>query len=203
MTNSTDIFADINYEEIYYCETDDVFGGLAETEIYYCPIRFVESLKTPSLVGGFEEAGTVTNKIVCRKNYGFKKLKALMDTADLGGDLQGSIGRKRPSAEISFTLLGLRDKLIGFGRKMMSVPMIAIAKDKNGRQFIVGTLVSPAYISSFQLQTGKKFDDDSAAVLKLTTAASLFEYKNIIPVIEPETDPSTGDFDYNFNTDFD
>lgn len=197
----TDIFEDVNYEEISYCDTEDTAGGLAETEIYYIPIRFVEFLKTPSVVGSFAEVGTVANKIVCKKNYGFKKLKALMDTADLAGDLQGSIGRKRPSGEIGFTLLGLRDELIGFSRKMMAVPLIVIAKDRNGRQFLIGTLVSPAYISNFQLQSGKKFDDDSAAVLKVSSNASLFEYKNVIPVIEP--DPETGDFDYNFDTDFD
>lgn len=197
----TDIFKNVNYEEISYCETDDIAGGLAETEIYYCPIRYVESLKTPSLVGSFDEVGTVSQPIVCKEHYGFKKLKALTDTADLGGDHQGSIGRKRPSAEIGFTMLGLRAQLIGFGRKMSTVPMIVIAKDKNGRQFLVGTLVSPAYVSSFQLQTGKKFDDDSAAVLKFTTNASLYEYKNVIPVIEP--DPDLGDFDFNFNDDFD
>ena len=199
-TPITSIFETVNYEEISYCNTDEFSGGLVETEIYYCPIKYIDFLKTPGVYGGFEAAGKVTQRIICKPNYGFKKMKALLDTPEFHSGLDGSIGRKDSKTDFELQLLGVRAKLIGFSVRMRNIPMVFIVKDRNERFFIIGTLVSPAYISSFDLQSGKKYEDDAVGTLKLSTAASIYEYQNEIPVYVP---PAEGDFDSDWHNDFD
>ena len=114
--------------------------------------------------------------------------------------LDGSIGRKDSKTDFELQLLGVRAKLIGFSIRMRNIPLVFIVKDRNERFFIIGTLVSPAYISSFDLQSGKKYEDDAVGTLKLSTAASIYEYQNEIPVYAT---PNEGDFDSDWHNDFD
>lgn len=197
------IFDTVIYEEISYCETDEFTGGLIPTEIYYCPINRIERLVVPNASGSYEAAGKITQKILCTENYGFKKIKALIDTSELSAALEGNIGKKTDGSDFELIILGTRAKLIGFSRKMRNVPMVFIVKDTNGRYFVLGTLVSPCYIAGFELSTGKKYDDDPAASLKLHANTIIYEYTNVLPVIVPEPEPDEGDFDTDFHTDFD
>lgn len=199
-TPITSIFETVNYEEISYCNTEEFSGGLVETEIYYCPIKFIDYLKLPTALGSFESSGKVVQRIICKPNYGFKKMKALLDTPEFASGLNGSIGRKASTTDFELQLLGIRAKLIGFSIRMRNIPLVFIVKDRNERFFIIGTLVSPAYISSFDLQSGKKYEDDAVGTLKLSTAASIYEYQNEIPVYAT---PNEGDFDSDWHNDFD
>lgn len=194
------MFDNVQYEDILYCNSEEFSGGLLESEIYYCPIKLIDFFKTPSLHSGFESSGKITQKIVCKPNYGFRKIKALVDSSTFDSDLSGAIGKKDASTDFELQIIGLRARLIGFSRSLRNIPCIYIVRDQNGRQFTIGTLVSPAYISSFRLSPGKKYEDDSGAIVKLTTSAIIYEYQNEIPTVK---DTGLGDFDLNFHSDFD
>lgn len=200
---SQDIFESVNYEEISFCDTEEFHGGLIETEIYYCPIRYITQLRTPSTIGWFESAGKISQKIICRENYGFRKMKALVETPEFNSALEGSLGRKSSSSDLELILLGTRARLIGFSRKLRHIPMVFVVKDRNGRQFVIGSLVSPAYLSNFQLKSGKKNEDETGASLKVTCNTIIYEYTNTIPVIIPDIPEDEGDFTGEFDTDFD
>jgi len=203
MVANTNIFEDVIYEEISYCDTDEFAGGLVASEILYCPINKIDRLVVPSVYGSFESAGKISQKILCKENYGFKKIKALVDTSELSSGLDGQIGRKNSSSDLELMILGTRAKLIGFSRKTRQVPLIFIVKDQNGKYFVFGTLVSPAFVSGFDLKTGKKYEDESGASIKLTANTIIYEYTNQLPVIIPDPEPDEGDFDTDFQTDFD
>lgn len=199
-TPITSIFETVNYEEISYCNTEEFSGGLVESEIYYCPIKYIDYLNPSTGLGSFENSGKVVQKIICKPNYGFKKMKALLDTPEFDSGLDGSIGRKDSKTDFELQLLGVRAKLIGFSIRMRNIPLVFIVKDRNERFFIIGTLASPAYISSFDLKSGKKYEDDAVGTLKLSTASVIYEYQNEIPVYVP---PAEGDFDSDWHDDFD
>src|SRR5690606_27460246 len=158
MVANTNIFEDVIYEEISYCDTDEFAGGLVASEILYCPINKIDRLVVPSVYGSFESAGKTSQKILCKENYGFKKIKALVDTSELSSGPDGQIGRKKSTSDLELMILGTRAKLIGFSRKTRQVPLIFIVKDQNGKYFVFGTLVSPAFVSGFDLKTGKKYE---------------------------------------------
>jgi|SRR5690606_3428364 len=203
MVNNTNIFEDVIYEEISYCDNDEFAGGLVPTEIYYCPIKKIERLVTPMIYGSFESAGKISQKILCVENYGFKKIHALVDTSELTSGLEGQTGRKTSNSDLELMILGTRAQLIGFSRKTRQIPLVFIVKDQNEKHFVFGTLVSPAYVSSFDLKTGKKYEDESGATIKLTANTIIYEYTNELPIIIPDPEPDEGDFDTDFQTDFD
>lgn len=177
------------------CEPNEVYGGLQEAELYYCYLPFVESLRTPSAIGSNNFAGTVSRDIVCKENYGFKKIKALVDTPKLSAEYSGS-----DSAQVEGFLLGTRSELVGFSRKVRHRPFVFIVKDKNNKQFILGNLVSPAYLKSFSMDTGSADGEDNGASFKFSSNSIIYEYVGKIPVVEK---PNVGDFDSDFDSDFD
>lgn len=193
-----DVFEAVNYEEISYCDTEEFAGGLRESEIFYCPIKFIEHFKTPLLHYNFEKAGSISEPILCKKNHGFKRIKALIDTSGFDSDMDGQIGKKQRTTDFELEVLGMRAQLIGWSRNLKNVPCVYIVGDANGRFFTIGSLVSPAYISSMKLFTGRKYEDTSGLILKINTAEVVYEYQNEIPLHEP----IFGDFDSDFSTDF-
>lgn len=200
---NSNVFESVIYEDISYCETEEFIGGLVPTEIYYCPINRITQLRVPGTAGNYESAGKITQKILCTENYGFKKVKALIDTSELSSNLDGRVGRKTSGSDLELMILGTRAQLIGFSRKTRNLPLVFLVQDNNGKWFVFGTLVSPAYVSGFDLKTGKKYEDESGATIKLAANTIIYEYTNEIPVIIPDPEPDEGDFDTNFHNDFD
>lgn len=192
-----DAFALYLLEDIDHCDSDDVAGGLKVGEIYYCYLPDIISYRIPSAISTNEYAGTVTQKIICKENKGFKKIKCLVDTSELTSKFSGS----KDTSELDGFLLGTRGQLVGLSRKFRNRPFVFIVKDNNGRMFLIGTLASPAYMISLDLSTGLKYEDDNGAAFKMRSNAIFYEYKNEIPVIAPEELP--GDFDKDFDLDFD
>lgn len=192
-----DAFAYYIQEDVDYCETTDVLGGLQEAEIYYCYLPYIEVLRLPSAISTNKYAGKIRQEISCKENFGFKKIKALVDTAGLTSRLSSS---GKDTSELEGFLIGTRAELIGVSRKFRHRPFVFIVQDRNGRKFVCGTLVSPAYLQSFDLETGKKFDDDNGAAFKVKSNTIIFEYDGEIPVY---TAPENGDYDTDYDDDYD
>lgn len=194
-----DVFAAYIQEDVDYCENVDVLGGLEESEIYYCYLPYIEVLRLPSAISTNEYAGKVRQQIVCRENFGFSRIKALVDTAELSSKYSGG-GKSGDSSELEGLLLGTRAQLIGLSRKLRHRPFVYIVRDRNGRQFIIGSLESPAYLQSFDLELGKKYEDDNGASFHVKSNAIIYEYEGEIPVIDPEE--SEGDYSDDYDDDY-
>lgn len=195
-----DPFADYIVEDVEHCETVDVLGGLRETEIYYCYLRHIETLRIPSAISTNDYAGKIRQEIACQENRGFKKMTALVDTGELSARFSPN-SKSQDSAELEFFLLGSRAELIGLSRKLRNRPFVFIIKDRNGRQFVCGTLVSPAYLNAFSIGLGKVFDDNNGATFSVKSNSIFYEYLGNIPVIDPEE--LDGDYSDDYSDDYD
>jgi len=195
--NTVDVFASYILEDVEHCDAVDVVGGLQPAEIFYCYLPDILTLRTPPAFSTNESAGTIKSMITCKQHKGFKKIKALIDTAGLSSKFSG----KSDSSTLNGFLLGTRGQLIGMSRKLRYRPFVFIVKDNNGRQFIIGNLVSPAYLKNFDLNTGIKYEDDNGASFTIESSSIIYEYKPNIPVLVPQD--LDGDFDDDFENEFD
>ena len=191
-----DVFEAYIHEDVLYCETNDFLGGLSD--IQYCYQPFIEQLSVPAAAGNNETAGKIKS-LTCKENYGFKSIKHLIDTAQLTGEFATG-GAVSDTSELTGYLIGTRAELIGLSRKLRERPFTIVTTDNNGRKFLLGTLQSPAYLKKFSIKSGKKFDDDCGAEFMFRSNSLFYEFIGKVPVAVP-TD--TGDFDTNFDFDFD
>lgn len=191
--SNIDVFADYIHEDVLYCEIEDVFGGISDTGIYYCYQPFISDMKVPPIVNS-EYSGTIKS-ISCLKNRGFKRIRALVES----GSIQTEYNGQSDETLMSFFLLGNKAEFIGLSRKLRHRPFTIIVVDNNQRKFVIGTLVSPAYLKNFEIDSGKKFDDNCGAMVTFSTNAIFYELTGNIP-----SAPSAlfGDFDLDFDEDF-
>lgn len=198
MRYEEDIFAGYIHEDVMFCQTVDHLGGVDASAIFYCYLPFVDEMKIPSRIQENEPAGTIT-QLSCVENRGFQKIEALVETPDVASKYSSS-GTPSDVTEFKFFLLGTRAELIGLSRKLRDKPFVFIVRDNNKRKFIIGTLESPAYVKNFDIQLGRKAEDDTGAEVKLRSNAIIYEYLGDIPTAPVE---HFGDFDGDFDTDFD
>ena len=194
-TNINNVFAHYVQDDVDFCDVEDVIGGIQPSEIYFCHIKHIDILRTPLAKSTNNYAGTILNKIICKENTGFSRMKSLVESAELTSEYQNT----KDSSDLELFLLGTRAELIGVSRKFRHQPFIIIVKDENNKQFVIGTLASPAYLRSFEITTGKKFDDNSGGSLKFRSNTIFFEYKHEIPIKPTDI----GDYNDDYNDDYD
>lgn len=172
----------------------DLGGGLQPAQIYYCFLPWVKKLVTPGASAMNAYAGRISH-ILCEENRYFSRMAALVDTAEI----ESKFSPKSDASSLEFFISGLRGELIGLSRKLRNKPFVFIVKTMDDRAFVFGTLASPAYVSSFELVSGKKWDNDNGAALKLASNAIIYELTGTIPIPVPEV---VGDFTTDFDVDF-
>ncbi len=155
---------------------EDYYAGLQECEIFYCPAVHVTPFAIPRLEGTFESAGTIKENITCKNRRSFEKINALVDQNELTGDVSETSSK----TSVNLYVLGLKGSRIGLSRKVSRYPGIYILRDANGRMWIVGNTLSPAF-ASFNLTTGKVEEDNSGVQMKLSSNMIFFEYTGSIP----------------------
>lgn len=203
MAGIFNVFESFIQEDIDICVSDDFSGGLQPCKIFYCYLPYIRSLKLPGASGYNETAGRILQNIICEENRGFSKLEALIDTSDLHSEYDDS-GMGSDQSEIQIFIPGTRAALIGLSRKLRHRPFVFLVETQDGRRFVLGTLVSPAYLTQFSLQTGRQYEDDNGAEIRLRANTIIYEYAGEIPMIPPDDQIVTpGDFSSDFDKDFD
>lgn len=177
------------HEDVSDCE--EFLSGLIETEIYFCPAMFLSRIKIPNILGTFTSAGTISENLVCKKRRGFYKLRGLIEQ----NDLTAQVSDNSTKTSLTIYLLGLKANRIGLARKFKMIPGVYLVKDLNQRFWVIGTDISPAF-ATCELNTGKKFDDDSGMQIKLTSNSIFYQYSGAIP-LPPESDFSD-EFSFEF-----
>lgn len=178
---ATDCFENFQHEEILNCPNDELQAGLAEGEIYYMPTDFIQTLNMPTSKS-FEGSVTVTQNIVPIAGKGFQKLRCQTDMNSLASALVGNPGNKKDQSTLTLFLAGFRAKLLGFKKQMKNVPAVYIVKDRNGRQFLIGTILNPARLDNFELTTGDSQDSDNGGTATIISNWTVMEYTGDIPL---------------------
>lgn len=65
---------------------------------------------------------------------------------------------------------------------MKNVPATFIVKDRNGRQFLIGSILNPARLDNFELTTGAGQEDDNGGTATIISNAIVYEYTGNIPM---------------------
>lgn len=138
------------HEEIKSCK-DGYNGGLKPSEIYYCPAMHVNKFTIPNLLSSFTNAGTISENITLKNRRSFYKLSALVDQ----NELEASTSFDSSKSSLNLFIVGLEANRVGISRILPSMPGIYIIVDNNGRKWVIGTIISPAF-ATCSLKSAKK-----------------------------------------------
>lgn len=195
--NQNNAFENFIQDEISSCLTDENIGGVID--IHYCFMPWVNTFRTPSVLETNAYAGKIHEDITCLPNRYFSKIPALVDSSHINSKYEGP-GKVSFKSELEFMLVGNRDEFIGLARKMTNRPFIFVVRDANNKQFVVGTTTSPAYVTSFEIKSEKKFDDEVVAMFRFEANSIYFQYDGKITV--KENIAVLGDYSFEYDEDY-
>lgn len=181
----TDCFTDIPVEDITICPNEEVQAGLSP-KAFFLPHNFLESGATapvPTLAGGLEAAGTISTDIVPKDGKGFIQIDLQVDLNSVGTALVGNRGNKKDQTTLNIFVPGTRAKVLGFKRLYKNTPGLYIVKDYNGKTFLVGTDLAPAYIDNLEVSTGQGNEDNNGGTGTIISNANLYEYTGEITMM--------------------
>lgn len=183
-------FEDTPYEDIKICPTEEVQAGLSP-KAFFLPHHMLKSgatAPTPTLLGGLESAGTISTEIEPVDGEGFVEIDLQVDLNSVSTALVGNRGNKKDQTTLNIFVPGTRAKVLGFKRLYKNIPGLYIVKDYNGRTFLIGTDLAPAYLDNLEVTTGQGNEDDNGGTGTIISNANLYEYTgNIVmkPIPEP------------------
>lgn len=168
---------EFNIEDITICPDDGIYGGIA-TRVWYAPISYFGKLILPDEDGDYEGVKTIAKNDIAL--IGKKKLRCIDVFIEHNGLSEKAVGGQRKwkmVSELSLNVLGLTAKNTGFVSKNRNRPLVLIVPDSNGKVWIVGNKRNPAYLSSYEGNTGKKMADDSVVSVDFTANTELYCYE--------------------------
>lgn len=183
-------FTDIPVEDINICPNEEVQAGLSPKALFM-PLHFLDTgaeAPVPTLLGGLEGAGTIATNIVPKEGKGFIEIDLQVDLNSVSTALVGNRGNKKDQTTLNVFIPGTRAKVLGFKRLYKNIPGLYIVKDYNGRTFLVGTNLAPAYLDNLEVTTGQGNEDNNGGTGTMISNANLYEYTGditMMPVPEP------------------
>lgn len=166
---------DLLLEDLPYCPADKAVGGIS-TRIWYAPVEYFGKINIPA-VGSFEDRIILNQKDISL--YGGKKLKYIDAFIDQNALSQKPINGPRKwkmTSELSISVLELNARNLGFVDAIKNTALVLFIVDANGRIWVLGNKINPAYLSSFEGNSGKKYEDDSLMNLNFTANTKLYQY---------------------------
>lgn len=169
-------FDGVPHESIDSCPNDEIAGGVS-TRIFYAPAKFLEKLTPPTLTGDYATRITIpATNLAFQAGKGWKGIDVMVDENELKNTLVGNRGNKKAKAEMDFYIPGFKPEAVGFLDTYKNVPMVFAIKDANGIIWILGTKLNPAFVESADGTTGKKYEDNSGAAVKISANSKLYKF---------------------------
>lgn len=176
---------DLLLEDLPYCPADKALGGIS-TRIWYAPVGYFGNLGEPAANSNFEAC-----KIISKKNVSLFENKELcyIDVfleQNMLKEVSAAIGIRRwkLSTELSFSILEMNARNLGFIDKVKNQPLIFFIPDANARVWIFGSKKNPAYLSSYEGSTGKKYEDDNIINVSFKANTALYIYDGTVADIK-------------------
>lgn len=176
-------FENIPLEDINICPNEELQAGLAP-EVYFLPKPFLKTITIPDLDANssYEDMGTITADIEPIVGKGFVKLDLQIDLNSASTALVGNRGNKKDQTTLTIFVPGTKAAVLGFKRLYKNIPGIFIVRDLNGRKFVIGTDLAPAYIDNLEVSTGTSPEDNNGGTGTIISNANMFEYTGNIPL---------------------
>ncbi|WP_185210625.1 hypothetical protein [Elizabethkingia meningoseptica] len=187
-------FDNIRVENVNHCPNDEITAGLS-TKLNYAPEPDVETLTLPTITDAlsYEERITISNTgLVTKTGKGFKQIDILVDENELTASFVGNKGNKKMKTDLDAFIPGFKGKVIGFLQTHKNTPLILNIKDSTGQGWVIGDKINPAFIDTAEVKTGKKFDDNSGATIKITSNSPIRMYNGPITITPDTTTPPSG-----------
>lgn len=174
-------FENTPLEDILACPNEELQAGLSP-EAYFLPQPFVDTMTIPQLspTSTLQEMGTVSEDITPIAGQGFVKIDLQVDLNSVSTALIGNRGNKKDQTTLNVFVPGTKAQVLGFKRVYKNVPGIYIVKDYNGKMFVVGTKLAPAYLDNLEVTTGVGNEDNNGGTGTTVSNANLFEYTGVI-----------------------
>lgn len=176
-------FENIPLEDINICPNEELQAGLAP-EVYFLPKPFLKTITIPDLDANssYEDMGTITADIEPIVGKGFVKMDLQIDLNSASTALVGNRGNKKDQTTLNIFVPGTKAAVLGFKRLYKNIPGIFIVRDLNGRKFVIGTDLAPAYIDNLEVSTGASPEDNNGGTGTIISNANMFEYSGNIPL---------------------
>lgn len=185
-------FENTPLEDITVCPNDEFQAGLVP-ETFFLAKVFLKTFKLPTDTSTYAKAATITQDIEAIIGKGFVKLDLQIDLNSVNTNLVGNRGNKKDQTTFNFFIPGTKAEVLGFKKIYKNLPGIWIAKDNNGKKFVIGTKDQPAYIDNLEVNTGEGPEDNNGGTGTIIANCNLYEYTGNIPLnpgsgdVEPES----------------
>jgi len=184
-----DCLENFQHEEILNCPTDDVQAGLAEGQIYYTLTDFISAMTMPTATT-FAAAVTIADEsLTMLEGKGFQRMRCQVDMNSLASALVGNAGNKKDQSTLTVFLAGFRAQLLGLKKLTKNAELTFIVKDRNGKQYLIGTKLNPARIDNFELTTGTGAEDDNGGTMTIISNSIVYEFTGDIPLQTEPVEP--------------
>lgn len=185
-----DCFENTPFEDIETCPNEEFQAGLSPVA-YFLPSAFLQTMTMPTLseTSTLEQMGTVSADIVPITGKGFVKLDLQVDLNSVSTALVGNRGNKKDQTTLTIFVPGTKAKVLGFKKLYKNVPGIYIVPDYNGKKFVIGTPLAPAYIDNLEVTTGTGNEDNNGGTGTIISNANLHEYTGDIPLLTEAEEP--------------
>lgn len=188
-----DCFDGIPVEDVKMCPNEEVQAGLSPV-VYFIPKAFLDynSIVLPSKpFANLAAAATVVADIAPLADKVFIKLDLQVDLNSASTALVGNRGSKKDQTSLNIFIPGTRAKVLAFKKLYKNVPGIYLVKDYNGKTFMIGTYLAPAYIDNLEVTTGQGNEDNNGGTGTIMSNSNLYEYTGIIVVDTGEVAPKS------------
>ncbi|MDT9499146.1 hypothetical protein [Capnocytophaga canimorsus] len=173
-------FDNVPFEAIDTCPNDEISGGAASRG-FYAPVAFVDKCVLPANTGALGVALTITEgNLTLKSEKTWKGIDFQKDETELKNILVGNVGNKKGKTELEFKVAGFRAEVIDFVNRYKNVPMVFVIPDAAGQLWVVGTKLNGAFIETADSTTGKKAEDDSGTMVKITCNSKVYKYAGTI-----------------------
>lgn len=170
-------FSKSSPENIDNCPNDFAASGVS-SRIQYIPTVFVENITLPPTEGALDALIKIpADGITLKADKGWKGIDVVIDENELKEMVVGGRANQKGQTELTIMIPKLSPKALGFKRRFANVPLLFNVPDTNGRNWLVGTKFSPAYIESAESTTGKAYEDKAATTYTIKANCYIHLYE--------------------------
>ena len=173
-------FDNVPHESIDSCPNEETFGGAASRG-FYAPVAFIEKMQLPPNTGALGVALTIeADNLTLKSGKTWKGIDFQKDETELKNLLVGNVGNKKGKSELEFKVAGFRAEVLDFVNRYKNVPMVFVIPDALGQLWVIGTKINGAFIETADSTTGKKAEDDSGTMVKISCNSKIYKYAGAI-----------------------
>ena len=187
-------------ENLNYCVNENYASGL-RTKAYFAPASYFSKINIPNRNVKYDDYVKLDKDDLAFLIGGWAEIDILIEENELRQTLIGPLKRKKIKTELDLFILGFKTNILGFIEKYKNTPIIMIVVDAVGNNWLIGNLRNYALIESGDISTQRKYEENSGAKIKIVSNSTVLFYGNDKNWITQ--DLYTGDFNYEFTTEYD